>query len=74
MIIITGAAGFIGSNLTAYLNDSLNISDIIVVDSFKRRHSEEHSAKWKNLVKRSFLDFYEKDEFIQNLNLFKGAK
>jgi nucleoside-diphosphate-sugar epimerase len=43
MIIVTGGAGFIGSNLVAGLN-KLGISDILIVDNLTR------AEKFNNLV------------------------
>ncbi len=39
MIVITGAAGFIGSCLAGALNDK-NISNLILVDDFSRKEKE----------------------------------
>ena len=50
MIIVTGAAGFIGSNLVAGLNET-GRDDIVLVDHLG------HDAKWRNIAKRCFLDF-----------------
>ena len=50
MIIVTGAAGFIGSNLVAGLND-MGRDDIVLVDRLG------HDGKWRNIAKRRFLDF-----------------
>jgi ADP-L-glycero-D-manno-heptose 6-epimerase len=50
MIIVTGAAGFIGSNLVAGLND-MGRDDIVLVDHLGS------DAKWRNIAKRRFLDF-----------------
>ena len=44
MIIITGAAGFIGSSLIWRLNQD-SITDILAVDSIA------NTTKWRNLVK-----------------------
>ncbi len=49
MIIITGATGFIGSNIVAELN-AAGRSDIILVDDLGSQ------AKWKNIAKRRFQD------------------
>lgn len=49
MIIVTGATGFIGSNLVADLNAS-GRSDIILVDDLGAK------GKWKNIAKRRFED------------------
>ena len=54
--IITGGAGFIGSNLVAALN-ARGESDILVVDDLA---SDE---KWRNLVGLQFADYREKDDF-----------
>ena len=50
MIVITGAAGFIGSNIVAELNGQ-GCHDIVVCDFF------EHGAKWRNLAKAGFVDW-----------------
>ncbi len=49
MIIVTGATGFIGSNIVADLNEA-GRSDIILVDDLGT------CAKWKNIAKRRFQD------------------
>ncbi len=49
MIIITGATGFIGSNILAELN-AAGRSDIILVDDLGSQ------GKWKNIAKRRFQD------------------
>lgn len=64
MILLTGGAGFIGSCFLRYLNDK-GFRDIIVVDHLS------HSDKWKNLVGKKFLDFFNKGEF---LNFFESKK
>ncbi|MFC2084901.1 ADP-glyceromanno-heptose 6-epimerase [Bacteroidota bacterium] len=57
MILITGGAGFIGSALVWKLNQ-LGEEEIIVVDELGIED------KWKNLNGLKFVDFYNKDEFI----------
>ncbi len=54
--IVTGGAGFIGSNIIAALNER-GEEDILVVDHLGP------SEKWRNLVGLSFADYREKDDF-----------
>jgi ADP-L-glycero-D-manno-heptose 6-epimerase len=65
MIVLTGGAGFIGSCFLRKLNDN-GIDDIIVVDNLGL------SDKWKNLVGKKFLRYYNKNEFIEILNHSHG--
>lgn len=67
MIIVTGGAGFIGSNLIRGLNEK-GINDIIVVDNL------ENSKKHRNLNSLEFIDFIGKEDFIENINIFKNKK
>lgn len=60
MIVITGAAGFIGSALVWRLNQ-LGKNNIIIVDELGK------DEKWKNLVGIDFEDFINKDIFIERL-------
>jgi ADP-L-glycero-D-manno-heptose 6-epimerase len=57
MIIVTGGAGFIGSNLVWELNQ-LGEQNILIVDHLGLEE------KWKNLRGLRFLDFESKDAFI----------
>jgi len=52
--IVTGGAGFIGSNLVRELN-ARGEADILVVDSLGE------SEKWKNLVGLAYEDYIDKD-------------
>jgi ADP-L-glycero-D-manno-heptose 6-epimerase len=61
MKVITGGAGFIGSILAAGLN-ALGEKDLLIVDQ-----KAPNSAKWENLEKRAFLDYFESDEFLNRL-------
>ena len=60
MIILTGGAGFIGSNFLKKLNDE-GINDILIVDSLGK------SEKWKNLVGKRFSDYRHKTQFINEI-------
>ena len=57
MIVVTGGAGFIGSALVAKLNAE-GIDDIMIVDDLAA------SEKWKNLVKRRYVDYLHKSVFL----------
>ena len=59
-LIVTGAAGFIGSNLVRALNDR-GERDIIAVDNLQR------SDKVANLRDLELADFVDKRDFIQRL-------
>lgn len=50
MIVVTGATGFIGSNLIAEL-ENRGYNDIVAIDSFGT------DAKWKNVAKRSLIQY-----------------
>ena len=60
-IVVTGAAGFIGSNLIRALN-ARGQRDIIAVDNLAR------SEKIANLSDCDIADYFDKDEFIVHLN------
>ena len=50
MLLVTGAAGFIGSNVVASLNEA-GRTDIVVNDVLGGE------GKWRNLASRQFADF-----------------
>jgi len=60
MIIVTGAAGFIGSNLVAGLN-ARDERDIIAVDNLTR------ADKFRNLVDCEIADYIDKSELLERL-------
>ncbi|NJM31777.1 MAG: ADP-glyceromanno-heptose 6-epimerase [Limnobacter sp.] len=57
-VIVTGAAGFIGSNLVKALNEK-GITDIIAVDNLTQ------GDKFHNLVDCEISDFLDKNDFLQ---------
>ncbi|MEA2014823.1 MAG: ADP-glyceromanno-heptose 6-epimerase [Thermodesulfobacteriota bacterium] len=57
MIVVTGGAGFIGSAVVWKLNLE-GINDIIIVDNL------DTSTKWKNLVGNKFVDYLDRDDFL----------
>ena len=60
MIVVTGGAGFIGSNLVKALNDR-GCSDVIVVDDLT------DGAKFINIADCKFHDYLDKDDFISRI-------
>jgi ADP-L-glycero-D-manno-heptose 6-epimerase len=63
MIVLTGGAGFIGSNIAADLN-AAGTTDIVIADSLGT------DEKWRNIAKRRFLDIVFPDE----IEAFLGAR
>lgn len=59
LVIVTGGAGFIGSAIVWRLNRE-KIYNILVVD-------EIDNLKWKNLLGLKFVDYVEKDDFLENI-------
>lgn len=62
MVIVTGAAGFIGSNMVSMLN-SQGIQKIILVDSF------DIEEKNKNLLNKEYASRINRDDFFTWLDL-----
>jgi ADP-L-glycero-D-manno-heptose 6-epimerase len=61
MIVVTGGAGFIGSNLVQQLNSVYPSMPIIVVDDLT------DGAKFRNIVDCSIADYLDKNEFLDKL-------
>ena len=59
-IIVTGAAGFIGSNIVKALNER-GITDIVAVDNLTR------GEKFKNLAECEIAHYLDKHEFIRQV-------
>lgn len=67
MILVTGAAGFIGSNIVHALN-ARGVDDILAVDNLSR------PEKFLNIVDAEIADYLDKNAFIARLKqgAFKG--
>src|ERR1700722_17560543 len=58
MLLVTGGAGFIGSNIVAALNEA-GRTDVVVCDLLG------HDGKWRNLAKRQLADIVPPGELSQ---------
>ena len=67
MIVITGATGFIGSNILSSLNE-LGRDDIILCDS------ENKNSNLKNIKNRKFSEFIEPTKLMYYLNKNKNIQ
>jgi ADP-L-glycero-D-manno-heptose 6-epimerase len=65
MIIVTGGAGFIGSNIVKELNNR-GRDDIIVVDNLK------NGVKFKNIADCEIADYMSKEDFIDHIKANKS--
>ncbi len=63
MILVTGAAGFIGSCLVGRLNQ-LGFNDLLLVDDFS------YESKKNNLIQKKFIKKVDRLDFINNINFF----
>lgn len=66
-VVVTGGAGFIGSNLVKALNDR-SINDVIVVDNLTK------GDKFVNLVDCELQDYLDKTDFLEALTSGKLGK
>ena len=60
MYIVTGGAGFVGSNIVAGLNDR-GLSNVIVVDDL------EDGVKVSNIIDLEFSDYLDKSQFLKDV-------
>lgn len=58
LIVITGAAGFIGSCTVKHLNDR-GINNLLLVDDVKK------TQKWKNLLNKKCIDFISRHDLFK---------
>lgn len=68
MIVVTGGAGFIGSNIVARLCAD-DRRDIVVCD----RMEEAALGKWENLAKHGIADFWQPEELFEQLERHADA-
>ncbi len=66
MIVVTGAAGFIGSCLVSFLNEK-GFTNLVLVDEFDR------SDKAQNLASRKFIAKVERESFFEWLQINKPS-
>ena len=62
MIIVTGGAGFIGSNIVKTLNER-GYTNILIVDDLTDGH------KFENIVDCQYLDYMDKEAFLEHILL-----
>ncbi len=67
MVVVTGGAGFIGSNLVYKLNNE-GIDNILIFDSFVGSNTQ---TKWKNLLGLKFKDVIDKSRIFDVLSGFE---
>ncbi|MDD3375563.1 MAG: ADP-glyceromanno-heptose 6-epimerase [Candidatus Omnitrophica bacterium] len=60
MIVVTGAAGFIGSCILARLNET-GREDILIVDHL------DNELKPRNLKNKKFIDYFDKKDFLEHI-------
>ncbi len=65
MILLTGGAGFIGTNVMKYLNEE-GLQDILLVDNIG------HSDKWENTLDCRFMAYSHKDEFFSEIEKYQS--
>ena len=66
MFLVTGGAGFIGSNIVAALN-ARNAGPVVVCDRLRQ------GQKWQNLAKRDLADIVCPDQLFETLEHWRGS-
>ncbi|MDO8877488.1 MAG: ADP-glyceromanno-heptose 6-epimerase [Pseudolabrys sp.] len=66
MFLVTGGAGFIGSNIVASLNEA-GRTDVVVNDVLGQDPNQS-AAKWRNLAKRQIADFVPPSDLVKWLD------
>lgn len=66
MIVVTGGAGFIGSNIVAAL-EAKGMGPVVVCDRLRK------GDKWRNLAKRELADFVHPDQLFAFLDQHRNA-
>ncbi len=76
MIVLTGAAGFIGSCMLRFLNDNGH-DDVVIVDDFSRTDKVQNYTS-KNFIqtleRSNLLDFFEKNSQKISVVIHLGAR
>jgi ADP-L-glycero-D-manno-heptose 6-epimerase len=76
MIIVTGAAGFIGSCLVKKLNDE-GFNDIVIVDDFSKTEKDKNleGKKYSHKIERSiFIDWLKQNQQLVQFIFHIGAR
>lgn len=66
MFVVTGGAGFIGSNIVAALEERYPDHKIVVSDRLR------DGVKWQNIAKRDLYDIVHPDDLFEFLKLYQG--
>lgn len=67
MIIVTGAAGFIGSCVVRSLNEA-GRSDIVIVDNISE------TDKWMNMRNKKYIKYVHKSRFLEELPTYENVE
>ena len=67
MVVVTGAAGFIGSCVLGKFEKNRN-EGLYIVDDIKQ------TEKWKNIINKNYVEYIHKDDFIDRLQSLNNIK